>query len=117
MIEEIYFENVRRTAMVLIPKPTFYDWVRSMDGSQKLNPGLLGEPDVYLLPDFETPEDMELWLNENYDYFFCEQMNNWWLDDNRWVKNRTFKMFKEYFDYSLHTMVWDCIDGPIEKLS
>ncbi len=29
---------------------------------------------------------------------------------------RTLKMFKEWFDYSMHTMVWDTEEDDIEKL-
>lgn len=102
--------------MVLTPKRPLYDWVKSIDPKENNDIGPSGEPDVYLLPDFETTEEMERWLKRHYDWFFCEQLNNWYLDEDLWVKNRTFKMFKEWFDYSLHTMVWDSQDGPIEKL-
>src|SRR5688572_3091269 len=109
------FSNVRRTALILTPKKPFCDWVKSMypedDDSDAFD-----EHDVYLLPDYETQEEMERWLKRNFDWLFCEQLNNWYTDENGWPSKRTFKIFKEWFDYSLHTMVWDSVAGPIGKI-
>ncbi|MBL7923924.1 MAG: hypothetical protein JNL88_06980, partial [Bacteroidia bacterium] len=108
------FSNVRRTALILTPQKSFYDWVKNLDPSDKdIDPW--GEPDVYLLPDFETTEEMERWLQRNFDWLFCEQLNNWYTDERLWPSKRTFKLFKEWFGYSLHTMVWDSVAGPIDK--
>jgi len=106
--------NVTRTAMVLTPKQLFFGWLNNIYSDIKHDD--LNEPDVYLLPDFETLEEMEAWLEEHFDWFFCEQMNNWNTDEALWVQNRTFNMFREWFHYSLHTMVWDTVEGPIKKL-
>lgn len=117
MAESEVFQNVRRTALVLTPKQALYDWVNSIEPIDPKELGqIIGEPDVYLLPDFETTEQMERWLRKHFDWFFCEQLNNWCIDEDLWVQNRTFKMFKVWFDYSLHTMVWDSQKGPIEKI-
>lgn len=77
----------------------------------------MNESDVYLLPDFEMKEAMERWLKKNYDWLFCELLHNWYTSEDKWAKNRTFKMFKEWFHYSLHTMVYDSVEGPIQKLT
>jgi len=71
---------------------------------------------VYLLPDCETPEEMENWLRKNFNRIFSDQLNNWYVDDLLWPQKPTFKMFKEWFSYSLHTMVWDIQTGMIEKM-
>ena len=110
-----YFENVRRTAIVIKPKQPFLDWLKSIDPSDD-DPKLLNETDVYLLPDFEEVKQMENWLKKNFDSIFSDQLNNWYLDEPCWVQNRTFKMFKEWFDYSLHTMIYDTVDKPIQKI-
>ena len=116
------FQNIRRSALVLKPKQPFYDWVKSIRDipeemqTDKADIEPPGEPDVYLLPDYETTEQMERWVSRNFDWLFCEQLNSWYSDEYVWIQNRTFKMFKEWFDYSLHTMVWDSQDGPIDKM-
>lgn len=112
----IEFANVKRTALVLKPRQAFWNWVKSIDPEFDRVPLDDNEPDVYLLPDYETKEQMERWLKKNFDELFTEQMNNWYVDDSLWAQNRTFKLFNEYFDYSLHTMVWDGVEGAIQKI-
>ena len=110
----IYFENVRRSALVLKPKQPFKDWLVSLD-SGDIKVDITNNSDVYLLPDFEELKQIESWLKRNYDQIFCDQMNNWYVDDSVWIQNRTYRIFKEWFDYSIHTMIWDTMDIPIEK--
>ena len=107
-------ENVERTALVLIKKQPFMDWLATHGVKEDISL-ILQDPDIYLLPDFETPSEMESWLKKNYDQLFCDQMFQWFIDESYWVPNRSFALFKEWFSYSLHTMVWDTETQPIEK--
>ncbi|MBY0481019.1 MAG: hypothetical protein K2Q21_06675 [Chitinophagaceae bacterium] len=59
---------------------------------------------------------MQNWLKKNFDELFSDQLNKWYIDETLWVKNRTFKMFNEWFDYSMHTMIWDTLETPIKKI-
>jgi len=115
-----YFDNVRRTALVLKHKQPFINWLKKLDDDDSEDSNatydeLLNDTDVYLLPDFDERKQMENWLKKNFDDIFADQMNHWYMDETVWVQNRTFKMFKEWFDYSLHTMVWDTQEKPITK--
>ncbi|HEY2721658.1 MAG TPA: hypothetical protein VGI82_08035 [Chitinophagaceae bacterium] len=109
----VFFDNVKRTAIVINPKNPFYDWLKSIDPND--TSAMDANSDVYLLRDFETESEMESWLKRNFDLIFSDQLNNWYVDEKLWVTNRTFKMFKEWFDYSLHTMIWDTVQGDIAK--
>jgi hypothetical protein len=109
-----YFENVHRAAMVLTPKQTYFDWVK------KLEPGIpilpeMKEPMVYLLPDFETTQEAGQWLRKHFDNFFQEKLSEWVPDEKQWPAKRTFKMFEEWFAYSLCTMVWDTMEQSLDK--
>jgi hypothetical protein len=111
----VYFENVRRSALVIKPKKPFLDWLISIDGDNKTI-DLISDQDVYLLPDFDEIRQLENWLKKNFDQIFCDQMNNWYIDETLWVQKRTFKTFKDWFDFTLHTMIWDTLEEPIEKV-
>lgn len=111
----IFYESVKRTALVIKPKKPFFDWVFNLDNETK-EEDIYEENDVYLLPNFDFAKEMEKWLEKNYDDIFRDQMNNWWTGEDLWVPNRTFKMFKEWFDYELHTMIWDTLEDPIRKV-
>jgi len=110
-----YFDNVKRTAMLLKPKQPFFDWLKSIDPNDEPSE-FMEEGNVFLLPDYDEVKQMENWLKKNFDDIFSDQLNNWYIDEELWPKNRTLKMFKEWFGYSLHTMVWDTEDKFIEKV-
>jgi hypothetical protein len=112
---EQYFDNVKRSALVLKPQQPFFDWLITNDPTEKIE-DLITESDVYLLPDYETVEEMEKWLKKNFDRIFSEQLNNWYVDDSLWPQKRNFKMFQQWFSCSLHTLVWDTQHGFIEKI-
>lgn len=109
------FKNLKRSAIVIKPAQPFLNWLLENDPEINLNLVDL-EGDIYLLDDFETIEQIEQWLMKNFNELFAEQLFIWHADETMWPENRTFKMFKEWFRYSLHTMVFDTQKGMIEKL-
>ncbi len=115
-MEPIYyfFESAKRSAIIIKPKQPFLDWLVKLDPEDN-NPSFLKDNNVYLIPMFDETIEVENWLKKNYDRIFSDQMNNWYTDESVWVQNRTFKMFNNWFDYSLHTMIFDTLDEPIEK--
>ena len=108
------FEFINRTSITIKPKQPFCDWLHSVEPEHNFG-DVLTDCDTYLLPDYEESKQVENWLKRNFDKLFMEQLNNWYLDETVWPKNRTFKMFKEWFDYTLCTMVWDTETKPLEK--
>ena len=111
----VFFDNVKRSALILKPKKPFFDWLERID-PKDTELTLQFESSVYLLPDFEEESQMQNWLKKNFDMLFCDQLNSWYVDDSLWEKNRTLEMFKDWFDYSMHTMIWDTLEVPIEKI-
>lgn len=101
--------------MVLKAKQPFFDWLKSIDPMDKPEE-MVAEGDVYLLPDYDEVKKVENWLKKNFNEIFEDQLNNWYIDEEMWPQKRTFKMFNEWFDYSLHTMIWDTQEKFIEKV-
>src|SRR5688572_8303252 len=102
---EQYFENVHRSAVVIKIKQPFLDWLFYHDNETNID-DTAKEGEVYLLPDFETTGEMEKWIEKNFDSLFTDLLNGWYTDKTMWPQNRTFKMFREWVSYSLHTMIW-----------
>lgn len=107
------FPTITRTGLVVRSKQPFLDWLKSHDPDLKNY--IEDDTDIYLLPEFDETSEIEDWLQMNFDTIFMHQMNEWYMDDSYWVENRDFKMFKEWFDYSLHTMIFDTVNFPINK--
>ena len=111
----IFFSKVKRSAITIKGKKPFKDWLVSIDAENDML-DLMNEPDVYLLPYFDDPEELEIWMSKNFDPIFVDQMNNWYIDEKLWSQKRTYKTFKEWFDFSLYTSIWDTLDKPISKV-
>ncbi|MFA6944749.1 MAG: hypothetical protein WC220_02500 [Pedobacter sp.] len=110
---------INRTAIVIRPKKPFFDLMKyvyevhfdEVEDPKEMCLDLI----VYLVPSIETIEEMEVWLSINYDIIFQEQLRTSVSHGKHLVENRTFEMFKEWFDYSLHSEVWDTVDDEIVK--
>ena len=111
--------TVNRHLIVLLPKQPALDWIMQVDP----NPPdltleeLREEQDAFLVRDdsLEGVEDAERWVHRRWKMFFELFVGSWYTDESWWPKNRTLKMFKEWFDIQYHSMVWDLAPAvPIE---
>ena len=109
-----YFKSLQRSAIIITPQQPFFDWLVMHDPETVITDEMK-EGEVYLLPGYETRQQMESWLKKNFDELFAEQLNNWYVDETMWPQKRTFKMFCDWFDYSLHPIIVDTQKGWIEK--
>ena len=108
------FKNLSRSAIVIRGKQPFKDWLVEHDPEMKLDEEIL-QGSIYLLPDYDSVSQVQNWLKKNFKEIFDEELYNWYTDEDMWPQKRNFKMFGEWFDYSLHTMIFDTQKGFIEK--
>jgi hypothetical protein len=108
------FPDINRSAIILTPKQPFYDWLKSLDASFSHSIDVIQEKEVILIPDFEDDAEAEKWLKKNFDLLFTNALWGWYMDERMWVSNRTFEMFKAWFDYEIHLLVLDLSDDDLE---
>lgn len=103
--------TINRHLVVLLPKQPALDWIIRVDPNpMNITLGeLRQEQDAFLVADgfFESVEDAERWVHQRWRMFFELFIGGWYTDESWWPKNRTLKMFKEWFDVQYHSMVWD----------
>lgn len=68
---------------------------------------------MFLGPEVERVEDARAFVLAHFDYFFETYLEMWWLDDSDWPQKRTAKMFQEWFDVTISSMVEDVMDEPL----
>lgn len=51
---------------------------------------------------------------KHFDYFFESWLFGWSTDPAQWPPRRTRRMFREWFEVRIHTMVEDTVDAPYE---
>ena len=111
-------EHINRDAVIIFPKQPLIDWVNKIFPDDKIScPKTMAhdEANVYLIPETDSHEDALKEIKANFELFFYEELNNWCVDDSFWPKNLSWKMFNEWFNYSVQSMVIDVLDAPIKK--
>jgi hypothetical protein len=104
---------LNRGAVIVRPKQPFMDWASSLDDSGIL-PDREGEKTIYLVPEYEDDFEAIEVLSQVYDIIFEEELLAWHTRESDWPKNRTFAMFREWFDVEYHSIVQDICGYALE---
>ena len=73
--------------------------------------------DAFLLPHepvIDGHQDAVAWIEKRWKGFFEYKLAGWYTDESLWPKNRTLKMFREWFAIEYRSMVWDLDTTPLE---
>lgn len=117
--EEVPIPMVNRAALIITPKQPYADWANQLpdrSDTEKQCPhtaeSMKDEPDVYLIP--EPPSDNNCaYVNKNWAELFEIQLEGWSLNPDWWPADRTKKMFYEWFNVTVSSLVLDLSDEPL----
>lgn len=107
--------TLNRTSFAIVPKKLFLDWLEKTFFPGKLPQTLLEENTMYLIDQLEDKKAVEKWLKKNYEQVFTNELNEWTDDQKDWPKNRTYKMFLDWFDVKICSMIYDLGTSPVLK--
>lgn len=115
MIEPIlyFYESINRNAIVIKPKKPLFDWINFIYPESPVSEK--EEGNIYLIREKDSNEAIEKWLKRNFDQIFQNELNDWHTDEKDWPQKRTFKIFQEWFEYEIHSMVLDLEETDITK--
>jgi hypothetical protein len=68
-----------------------------------------------LIPDFAYLDHAREYVESMHKAIFEVELQGWYLEQKHWPKHRSLKMFREWFDVELHSMVIDVTGAPIRK--
>ena len=110
---------INRSAIVVIPKQPFLDWLHRIDSTGKdiTLADLANEPSIYLLSECETPNDLIRTLRKVCEEIFVDQLDGWYRAPELWPKDRSLEVFRVWFDYSFHSILKDLAESPIRRYS
>ena len=70
---------------------------------------------VYLIPAYDETDKYEKFVRKHCTEIFEHELNGWYTDPAMWPQDRSWKVFQEWFDYEIQTMVLDMVpDKPLE---
>jgi hypothetical protein len=110
---------LNRGAIILRYKELAVRWINDSDPSPSETPVTLDfvneERTVYLIPDGagDDPQTLERWLKRHYAEIFEMELEGWYTDENLWPKERSYSLFKKWFEPELHTVLVDLGSGGI----
>ena len=107
---------MNRSAILVIPRQPYADWANSLDedGPRFELSEASDELTVFLGPELDTVDEIEAFVLKHFDFFFEYWLFGWSTDSAQWPKRRTRRMFRDWFEIRIHTMVEDVLDAPYE---
>lgn len=103
--------TLNRGAVIVSPKQAFFDMVAKLMGEE---PEVAAEPfseeeaSVYLIDEScFTQETPRMRLKPFLKEIFFEELRGWYIDENRWPKDVTWKEFESYFHISFQSLVFN----------
>jgi hypothetical protein len=105
---------LNRSAVAVRPKQPFLDWVNSVEADSSVTLDDL-QKTLYLVPDYEDPEDAEKVLKRVYDDIFCRELQGWYTLESLWPQDRSLRIFKQWFEIEHFDLIEDVGHGPIEN--
>ena len=108
---------VNRAIMLVRLKQPFVDWINSIEKPHgKLTVESVNrESHVYLIPEHDTPQELELIIQDLYPDIFKTELASFDRSRRHWPKTRDYQTFLSWFDIEVHSMVFDPYDDEIEK--
>lgn len=105
---------IDRTAILVKPLQPFLDWYLNLypDDMQEFEGVKMFR--TYLIDDSKDPE---AWLKAKFDKIFKEELDAVHYNKKQWPQKRSFKMFKEWFEYHIVLDVYDFEKKPVSKLA
>jgi hypothetical protein len=106
---------LNRSAIIITPKAPYIAWANSFDDGPRYEEADDEEgPPVFLGPGTDTVAEVDRFVERHFDLFFEHWLNDWCTDPSLWPQRRTRKMFHEWFDVRIASMVIDTVRAPLE---
>jgi len=104
---------INRSAIIVKPRQLFFDWLNKLYPNEPIFS--TDENNIYLIKETDDNGKIEKWVKKNFDKLFINELNDRHTDMTDWPMNRTYKMFKEWFDYEITSMIYDLEEFPVTK--
>lgn len=112
------YETINRDVLIIKAKKPLLDWVNYIFTDSPVQFDSMGKHDnanVYLIPELGSVEQSIEFLKENFTPFLEEELYSWCEDEKLWPQKRDWKLFEEWLDYEINSVVTDMEEGPIIK--
>ncbi len=109
----VYYDSINRNAIVVKAKQPLYDWINAL--CPEIPIFEKEEGTVYLIREKDDNEAIERWIKRNFERIFVSELNGWYTDEAGWPQKRTYKVFQEWFEVEIHSLILDLEDMELIK--
>ena len=109
------FPNINRTAVIIVGKQSFYDWVNKVfpeDDSMTLDSVV--EYNSYLLESYSYFEEPKEALKNYWKTIFENELTEMCTDKNEWPE-MSWRLFNSYFQCHFSSMVYDLDKSSLKR--
>jgi hypothetical protein len=103
---------INRSVLILKPAEPYVEWARSL-AREEMPPLSQGDEVAWLVPTCDTEDEAEEVLQEVWEDLFENELAAWDEDESSWPPDRSYEMFRAWFDVRWHSMVVDLCEGEI----
>lgn len=109
--------TLNRELVVIRPKDPFVEWVHRVDRTGKPPEAewIRSTSTSFLIPQFEFPDESWEWVEENCSMIFELELGDWFVDEETWPSDRSWDVFREWFEIEHIDTIWDLIDEPLSS--
>ena len=107
-----HIQAINRSVIIIIPREPFFTWINSLDPENPMTPQNFPERTAYLI---KSTDNQESAMKKCYAIIFESELNGMWTDPNDWPKDRSYKIFKTWFEWHIGSLVLDLENGRALK--
>ena len=110
----MYF--IDRTAVVLKPTEAFLEWLKAADSDlpDLTLSQLRANCSVFLIPEFDEPEQAVAYFDERHREIFAAELSGWMIDQAQWPQDMGLETFWRFFELEVHDTVLDLEDAELK---
>ncbi|MDH5649990.1 MAG: hypothetical protein OEY67_10085 [Gammaproteobacteria bacterium] len=100
--------EVEGNVVVIKPKKPYLDWIISQpDPPEELRlEELQNDCTAFLIPEFADYDSARKYVLSHYAKIFELELEAWYADENLWPSGRSQRMFEEWFNVEVHSVVY-----------
>ncbi len=110
---------VNRAVILVKPKKPFIDWAKYVNTDNDLSDKEMEEEfdeyNAYLIKEVDYDEELEKNIKKEAKYIFETELAGWSQDESEWPTNRSYKIFREWFQIIDSIMVVDTDTSLLER--
>lgn len=107
--------TINRSAALVRPKQPYVDWAARVDDeAPPTAQELQSEISVYLLPEYDSEEEIEGLLRAYAETIFAQELEAWHRDREAWPSDMGYDALMEWFEVRVESVVTDLGSDPLE---